>query len=197
MAVSDDEIESLRFHLGYGNLSEDGPYTADGFRAVFYQVIQPNLTTGAETTATTSVGAAGLATVTVGALTGIAANARLLVDVGDAMEIVVVRATGVLAFTAAFAAEHTQPYPVAAIGGQQRLRILLHRADAAWQAFSSSDVGDVAGLKRIEGDVEWFPGGNTLKERKASYESIVEELAFLCRVESRRGHKRCSQLEAY
>ena len=61
----------------------------------------------------------------------------------------------------------------------------------------SSDVGDVAGLKRIEGEAEWFPGGGTLKERTAAYEAIVGELAFLCRVESQRGRRRSGQLEAY
>jgi hypothetical protein len=197
MAASDDLIESLRFHLGYGCLSEDGPYTADGFRAVFYQVIQPNLTAGAETTSTTTVSEAGLATITVGSLTGIAAHSRLVVDVGDATEIVVVRATGVLALTATFALPHTQPYPVAVLGGEQRLRLLLHRADASWQAMQSGDVGDVAGLKRIEGDVEWFPGGNTLRERTKAYEAVVNELSILCRVESLRGRRCSGQLEAY
>jgi hypothetical protein len=196
MAVTDDEIESLRFHLSYGNLAEDGPYTADGFRAVFYQVIQPNLTGGAETTATTSVGEAGIATVTVGSLTGIAANARLVVDVGDAAETVVVRATGVLSFTATFALPHTQPYPVAVMGGQARLRLLLHRADAAWQAMQAGDVADVAGIKRIEGDIEYFKSAELLRAREKAYETIVRQLAKLCRVKP--ADQGCSgQLEAY
>lgn len=199
MAVTDAEVESLRFHLGYGNVSGLGAnaYTPDGFKELFDEVIAPNLTTGAETTGTTSVSEAGLATITVGALTGIVVNARLVVDVGDAVEIVVVRSLGVLSFSAVFAAEHEAPFPVAVMGGQARLRLLLHRADAAWQAKQSSDIGDVAGLKRIEGDVEWFPGGNTLEERERAYESVVRELEFLCRVKSLRGKRRCGQLEAY
>ena len=196
MSISDQEVESLRHHLGYGNLTEDGPYTADGFRSVFYQVIQPNLSTAAETT-TSSAASAGLSTVTVGSLTDIAVNARLVVDVGDAAEIVVVRSLGVLSFTAVFAADHAASCPVAVMSGEARLRLLLHRADSTWQSMQSSDVGDVAGLKRIEGDVEWFPGGNTLKERTAAYEAIVGELSFLCRVESLRGRRRSGQLEAY
>jgi hypothetical protein len=181
MAVSDDEIESLRFHLSYGNLGDDGPYTPDGFRAVFYQVVQPNLTSGAQTTATTSA-SAGSSSVTVSSLTDIAANTRLVVDVGDAVEVVVVRSTAGSAFTAVFTADHEAPFPVAVMGGEQRLRLLLHRADAAWQAMQAGDVTDVAGIKRIEGDVEWFPGGNTLKERRATYRNIVGELSRLCRV---------------
>lgn len=195
MAVSDDEIESLRFHLGYGNLSEDGPYTADGFRAVFYQVIQPNLTTAAETTATTAA-SVGLSSVTVASLTGIAAHTRLVVDVGDAAEVVVVRSVAGSEFSAVFAAEHSASCPVAVMSGEARLRLLLHRADATWQSMQSSDVGDVAGLKRIEGEAEWFPGGGTLKERTAAYETVVVELSMLCRVESLRGRKRSGQLEA-
>jgi hypothetical protein len=196
MSVSDVEIESLRYHLGYGCLSEDGPYTADGFRAVFYQVIQPNLTTAAQTT-TSSAASVGLSSVSVVSLTGIAANTRLAVDVGDAAEVVVVRSVSASAFSAVFTAEHATSCPVAVMSGEARLRLLLHRADATWQSMQSSDVGDVAGLKRIEGDVEWFPGGNTLKERSAAYEAIVAELAWLCRVESLRGKRRSGQLEAY
>ena len=130
-------------------------------------------------------------------MTDIAVNARLVVDVGDAAEIVVVRSLGVLSFTAVFAADHAASCPVAVMSGEARLRLLLHRADSTWQSMQSSDVGDVAGLKRIEGDVEWFPGGNTLKERTAAYEAIVGELSFLCRVESLRGRRRSGQLEAY
>ncbi len=182
MAVSDDEIESLRYHLGYGNVDSGGyPYTPDGFLELFRHVIQPNLTSGAETTASTSA-SAGNSTVTVGSLTDIAANARLVVDVGDAAEIVVVRSTGVLTFSAVFANAQTAPYTVAVRGGEQRLRLLLHRADASWQAMQSGDVGDVAGIKRIEGDVEWFPGGDTLKGRERAYRSIQFELSRLVRV---------------
>jgi hypothetical protein len=182
MAVSDDELESLRFHLGYGNVDSGAyPYTPDGFKELFGQVIQPNLTSGAQTTATTSA-SAGISSVTVVSLTDIAANTRLVVDVGDAVEIVVVRGVSGSAFSAAFTAAHEAPFPVAVMGGEQRLRLLLHRADAAWQAMQAGDVTDVAGIKRIEGDVEWFPGGNTLKERRATYRNIVCELSRLCRV---------------
>ncbi|HEX5076797.1 MAG TPA: hypothetical protein VFW03_26555 [Gemmatimonadaceae bacterium] len=196
MAVTDDEIESLRFHLGFGNLSEDGPYTADGFRAVFYQVVQPNLTAGAETTASTAA-SVGLSTVTVVSLTGIVARARLVVDVGDAEEIVVVRSVGVLSFSAVFAAAHAANFPVAVMGGEARLRMLLGRADSAWQSMQAADIGDDAGLKRIEGDLEWFQGDERLRIRRSLYEATVAELAWLCNVEPRRGKKRGCQLEAY
>jgi hypothetical protein len=181
VAVTDDEIESLRFHLSYGNLSEDGPYTPDGFQAVFYQVIQPNLTTGAMTTASGSA-TAGISSVTVADITGIAAQTRLVVDVGDAAEVVVVRSVGASAFTAQFAADHTAPFPVAVMSGEARLRLLLHRADATWRATQAADIGASAGLKRIEGDVEWFPGGNTLQGRQKAYRAVVGELSRLVRV---------------
>ncbi len=197
MAVTDAEIESLRFHLGYGNLGDQSLYTPDGFREVFYQEIQPNLTGDTETTATTSATASATGTIAVGSMTGIVTHARLVVDVGDATEIVVVRAVGVSSFTAAFALDHAQPYPVAVMGGQARLRLLLHRADALWQAKQSSDISDVAGIKRIEGDVEWFPGGNTLDDREKAYEKVVGELMWLCQVKPRRGDCRTGQLEAY
>jgi hypothetical protein len=198
MPLTDAEVESLRFHLGYGNIDGVGAsaYSPDGFLELFRDVVAPNLTGDVETTASTSA-SEGISSVTVADTTGIVAHARLLVDVGDAAELVTVRAVSGSAFTAAFTAEHAAPFPVALWGGHARLRRLLHFADTLWQAKQSSDVADVAGLKRIEGDVEWFPGGNTLEEREAAYQRVVLELWRLCQVEPRTFDKRTSQLEVY
>lgn len=196
MAVTDAEIENLRFHLGYGNIAIGAyPSTPDGFRELFTQVIAPYLTGDTETTASTDA-AVGTSTVTVASMTGIVVNARLMVDVGDLTEIVAVRAVAASSFTAVFANAHTANFPVAVMGGQARLRLLLHRADATWQAMQSSDVGDAAGIKRIEGDIEWFPGGGTLKERRKSYDAVVNELSRLTRV-PRADVRSGGQLEAY
>jgi hypothetical protein len=182
MAVNDDEVESLRFHLGYGQVGTGAyPYTPDGFHELFHQVIQPNLTTGAATTASTSA-TAGVSSVTVASLTDIAAQTRLVVDVGDAVEVVVVRSTSGSAFTATFAADHAAPFPVAVMSGEARLRLLLHRADATWQAMQAGDISDTAGIKRIEGDLEYFANAELLKVRQKSYRRVVEELSRLVRV---------------
>ncbi|HEY3498038.1 MAG TPA: hypothetical protein VGK73_25240 [Polyangiaceae bacterium] len=195
--MSEAEVESLRFHLGYGQVQGVGAnaYTPDGFYEIFHQVVAPNLTGDTETTGTTTI-SAGSATVTVASMTGIAVHARLVVDVGDAAEIVAVRATGASSFTAVFANDHAQPYPVAVMGGQARLRLLLHRADALWQAKQSSDISDTAGIEEIVGDVKFFEG-NILKAREKAYEKVVGELMWLCQVKPRRGDCRTGQLEAY
>ncbi len=161
MALSTSEVLSLRFHLGYGNISIDGwPYSPDGFVALFEQVIAPNLDGSTETTATTAITAGTSATVTPVAMTGIVAHAKLVVDVGDDVELVTVRSVTVSTFTAKFAKAHpSSGYPVALMGGHARLRLLLNQAETAWQAIQDASVGATAGLKQVDkGDVEWFQG---------------------------------------
>jgi hypothetical protein len=183
--ISDAEKESLRFHLGYGNLDYGAfPYTPDGFKELFEQVIQPNITGGTDTSATTAVTAGSTATVTPLSMTDITANARLVVDVGDDMEIVTVRAVTVSTFSAKFAKAHPSTgYPISTLSGQSRLRILLAQADTAWQAANGASLGAAAGLKSVDkGDVEWFEGFQVLKDRISHYKSIVMSISSLVRV---------------
>lgn len=185
MAISDPEKESLRFHLGYGNLDFGAyPYTPDGFKELFEQVIQPNITGGAETSATTAIAAGSTVVVTPLAMTSIVANARLVVDVGDDAEIVAVRSVTLTTFSAKFTKAHpVSGYQIALLSGQARLRLLLNQADAAWQAANSMAVGAVAGLKSVDkGDVVWFEGFQVLKDRLTQYKSIVMSLSSLVRV---------------
>lgn len=186
MALTDSEIQSLRFHLGYGNLDVGAsPYTPDGFQSLFDDVIAPNLESVATTTASTSTTAGASATVTVGAITGIAAWAQVIVDVGDDAEVVAVRSVSGLTFTATFAKTHTQPYPVAVNSGEARLRLLLWQADKAWQTMQSSSITQSAGLKQLgQGEIEWFPDGSILSDTKSHYMAIVSSIAQLVRVDS-------------
>ena len=56
MGLTTDEIEHLRYHLGFGNLDVGAyPYTPDGFFELFTNVIQPYLHEGLETSATTAI----------------------------------------------------------------------------------------------------------------------------------------------
>lgn len=203
MPLSESEVESLRFTLGYGNIGVGAyPQTPDGFKELFDQVIAPNLTGDVETTATGSITAGETATVTPASMTEIVAHARLVVDVGDAAEVVVVRAVTVSTFTAFFANAHIGTFPVARFGGVARLRMLLHRADQAWQAMQAPTIGDAAGLKQVDkGDIEWFEGFRVLKDRVSHYQAIVNQISSLVRVLPRwadeGGAGGTSQLEAY
>lgn len=199
MALTDSEIQALRFHLGYGNIDIGAyPYTPDGFSYLFEQVIAPNLDVVASTTATTTTTAGASATVTVGAITSIAAWTQVIVDVGDDAEIVVVRSVSGLTFTAYFAKAHVNPYPVAVSSGEARLRYLLWQADKAWQTLQSSGITKTAGLKQLgQGEIEWFPDGSVLTDTRAHYDSIVDSIASLVRVAPIRKSRRRGQLEVY
>jgi len=201
MALSTSEVESLRLHLGYGNMSVGAyPYTPDGFFELFNDVIAPNLTGDTETTATDAITAGTTATVTPVSMTGIASKAQLVVDVGDDAEIVMVRSVTGSTFTASFTKAHpSSGYVVAVMGGHARVRWVLWQADAAWTSIADTSIGSTAGLKQVDkGDVEWFEGFHVLKDRTSHYKSIVMQLASIIRVQPAwAGLKKSSAIEAY
>lgn len=186
MALTTIEVESVRFHLGYGNIGLDAsPYTPDGYYTLLQDVLIPNLSTGAQTTTSTTVPGAAVTTVTPAAMTDIVVNARLVVDVGPSVEIVTVRSVTLTTFSAYFARSHSGSYPIALLSGESRLRMLLNQADAAWQALQDESIGSTAGLKQVDkGDVEWFPGFQVLQDRLAHYKAIVAQIASLLRVDA-------------
>lgn len=185
MALSDAEVQSLRFHLGYGNVTVGAyPYTPDGFLELFEQVIAPNLAAGDDTSASTTVVAGSVTTVTVLSLTGIEARGRVVVDVGSDAEIVDVKATSGLTFTARFAKDHSGTYPISTLSGESRLRLLLADADKVWQTLQSEDITGTAGLKQLgQGEIEWFPGGGVLSETLKHYRSVQSSISSLVRVD--------------
>ncbi len=199
MALTTAEIEALRYHLGYGNINVGGyPYTPDGFFELFTQVVAPNLTTGIETSATTAV-VAGLTTaVTPVAMTGIVMYGRLVVDVGDDAEVVVVAAAAGSTFWAKFAKAHAATgYPIATESGVSRLRLLLHAATAAWNKLQASTVTSVAGLQSVgNGEAVWFKGGAVLRDTLEHYRAICRSLSDLVRVPLRTDDGG-GQIEAY
>lgn len=185
MALSDAEVESLRFHLGYGNIGLGAyPSTPDGFLELFRDVVAPNLTGGVETTATTDIAAGAAVQVTPASMTGIVVHAKLVIDVADATELITVRSVTGTTFTAVFANDHPSTgYPIALLDGHSRLRLLLNQAEKAWQAMTEPSIGDTAGLKQLDkGDIEWFEGFQVLKDRLSHYRSICDELVKLVRV---------------
>lgn len=204
MALTDAEIQSLRYHLGYGvlnGLSAD-LYTGDGYLALFEDVVRDSLETAEETTGTTTVAADATTAVTVASITGITARAQLVIDVGDDVEVVVVRSVSGSTFTAKFAKAHTQPYPVAVMSGEARLRMLLWDADVAWQKCQASGITDASGLKSLDnGGIVWKDGtdSSVLAETLAHYRSIVMAISSLVRVPPAwaKAKAACGTLEAY
>lgn len=200
MPATDDQIEALRYHLGYGNIGVGGyPYTPDGFKELFEQVIQPNITEGAETTSTTAISAAGIATVTPASMTGLATHVALIVDVGDDEERVEVRSVTATTFTARFAKAHAVPgWPIAVASGLTRLRSLLREADRLNAEVTGASTTETAGLKSVgRGAIEWYPGGAVMAEKAKQYIAVVGELSTLVRVEPLRSPRRgVTKLEA-
>lgn len=188
MTLSTAEIASTRFHLGYGNVSNDGlPYTDDGFWEIFDDIVSPYLETGTETSATTAVTANSTTTITPASMTGIAVYGQLVVDVDDQAEIVTVKAADATTFSAYFANTHAATgYPIATMSGKARLRLLLREADKAWQSMTDAGVSKTAGIKSVDkNDVVWFEGRRVSKERFLHYRAISASISSLVRVPSR------------
>jgi hypothetical protein len=199
------EIESIRFHLDYGNISVGGyPYTPDGYFELFTNVVAEYLTTGAETTATTAVVADTIVTITPASMTGITANARLVIDVDTDQEIVVVKSVTVSTFTARFAKAHTGTYPIAVDSGVARVRRLLALAEAAYAKLTGDDTSASIGVKQVD-EVHFFGGEknsgmSVLEGKKAHYDAIVAKLASLICVPVNCLENTCgggTQLETY
>jgi hypothetical protein len=185
MSLTASEIESLRLHLGYGNLSVAGvPYTSDGFQNYFSGIISDYLTTATETTSTTACTAGDITVVTVGSIGDIVAFSELLVDTGEDAEIVVVKAVAGSTFTARFTKAHAASgYPVMLMCGKARLRMLLNDANTLWRKLTGKEITQTAGIKQLgNGEIEWFDGGAVQRQVSMQYGAVVEQLAALCRM---------------
>lgn len=181
MTITDYERESLRQHLGYGSIIDATPYTPDGFQPIF-DLIQAHLTTGPETSCASAI-IKGIAIVTPASMTGIVPRAQLVVDVGDDCEIVTVAAVTTSTFSARFALAHAAGCQLAVQSGTARLRMLLHRADQAQQALNDPSVGATSGLASVDkNDVVWQERGAVLRDRKAHYRAIQQQVSTLVRV---------------
>lgn len=199
--LTEPEIEEIRFHTGWGNIAVGAyPATPDGWYEVFHQVVAQYLTAGTETTVTASIATAGIATCTPASMTDIAPMGRLVIDVGDAEEVVVVRATTLTTFTATFAKAHTGPFPIATLSGVSRVRSLLHRINATFESYTGTAVTQAAGLKMVgQGEVEWFGAGATLDTMGSHLLALRRELSSLIRIPLRWDVEsgRVNQIETY
>lgn len=168
MALTDAEIQRIRYELGYPNLETAAePYI--GIAAVFEQVIQPYTLGGAATTSSTPVTAATTPTPTsivLASATGVAAGNVIVVDVDARQERATIASISGATITVQLSLAHTGTYPVVVEGGESIIRDILKELRLLASGMNGSagvmtTLQSRLGLKKVD-DVEFFGGGNTL-----------------------------------
>ena len=171
MALTTSELRRLRYELGYNVLNAGAePYI--GVSAVFEQVIQTYLQSGAITTSNTSVTAATAPTpavLTLADSTGFANSNVVIVDVDSRQERVTVEQVSGSTIRVILSKAHSGTYPVTVEGGESIVRTILgHLYDCEDKILASSKT---AGLKSVgRGAVEWYgnsTGGSVLQSLKS------------------------------
>jgi len=168
MALTDTEVQRLRYELGYPNLSTNAePYI--GIHAVFEQVIQPYLLGGVSTTSSTTVVAATTPTptsLTLVSATGFAAGDVVVVDVDSRQERATIQSLSGVTMTLQLSLAHVGSYPIVQEGAESIIRDILRElrlisTGMNGTAGTLSTIKSRLGLKKVD-DVEFFGGGNTL-----------------------------------
>lgn len=157
MALLDSEVWRIKAELGFA-LVEVGAEPYISYVALFDSVIQPFLNSGATTTSSTNVAAAGsptLASITLASETGFSAGARVSLDVDSFNETATIRTlTGAVA-TLFLQKAHVGTYPVTVEGGDAIVREILQRiADIKLQMAQTFGEGS---LKKVD-EVEFYQG---------------------------------------
>lgn len=170
MALLDSEVQRIRYELGYPNLDTAAePYI--GIVAFFSQILQPYLLDGASTTSTSLVTAATSPTpqsLVLASATDFHVGDVVVIDVDSRQERATVSSLSGNTITALLSLDHGPgSFPVLVEGGESFIRDILRElrllttgmngAASAMSAFRSR-----VGLKKVEGEVEFFGGGNTL-----------------------------------
>lgn len=182
-ALSDMEVEHLRFLMGYGNLGPMSvPYSPDGFRELFSLVVRPNLSTANETSLVVAVEAGPAEGMQLIDVAGIAPGTRLSVDVGEDAEDTVARVVTGVWVTVRLAKPHPLGCTVAIDSGIQRLRRAMHAAQRAYDLTTTADISQIAGIEQVVGDVRYFSTSATRQERWRQFISIIDGISALIRV---------------
>lgn len=168
MALTDSEVQRIRFELGYVNMDVMAePYI--GIHAYFTQVMQKYLLTGATTTSSTAVSASTTPTpqtLTLVSATGFAVGNVVVVDVDARQERATVSLVAANTITVQLTKEHSGTFPVTVEGAETLVRDILNELRVLTTGMNGqpgtiSSVRSRVGLKRVD-DVEFFGGGNTL-----------------------------------
>ena len=199
MSLTNSEVQSIRVELGY-NALEVGAEPYIGITAIFSQVIQAYLNSGASTTSATDVTAATTATpvaLTLASATGFAAGNRVVVDVDDLQEIATVRSMAAPAITVALLKAHTGTYPVTVEGGETIVRRILGKIRLIDEAQSNAML-TAAGVKKVD-EIEFFDksGGDISTTLTAQREYWRQELADTLGVQYLRKMRRGQASGAY
>lgn len=168
MALTDAEIQRIRFELGYPNFDVAAePYI--GIHAFFTQVMQKYLLSGATTTSSTAVSASTTPTpqtLTLASAAGFAVGNVVVVDVDARQERATLSAVVGNLVTVQLTKEHSGTFPVTIEGAESFIRDILNElriltTGMNGQPGTISSVRSRVGLKKVD-DVEFFGGGNTL-----------------------------------
>lgn len=183
-ALTDGELQRLRYELGANVLLVNAePYIPH--QRVF-DIIQSNLAsdTNAILMASTSVTAAGSATLTLDAVTGLTQMGRVVVDTDDAYEIATVKRISGLTITVQCQKVHTSPFPVEIESGLTLVRCKLWTLGSVERQMF--DAAGAAGIKRAD-EVEFFSkteGGllDSLRAQQAMHRTELASLVNLQQV---------------
>lgn len=174
MALSDTEIDRIRYHCGYNLLEAGAELYIGNVDAVFDTVIQTYARTGPTTTSSTAVVAAAAptpATLTLADATGFDPVERVVVDVDSRSEVATVQSKTGSDITLLLTLAHTGTYPLAVFSGEAQIRYLLNKCEELENRKGSSGTQGAAGLKRV--DEVWFDNSSG---RNSVYRSVADQL---------------------
>jgi len=152
MALLDSELRRIKYELGY-NVLDVGAEPYIGVHAVFDQVIQTYMNSGATTTSTTVVVVASEATpvtLTLASGTDFTAGVRVIIDVDSRQEEATVQSIAGADITVLLKLAHTGTYPVTVEDGESIVRSILRSLDKVSGALSGYGTVDAAGLSKVD-----------------------------------------------
>ena len=203
MALTQAELRRLKFELGY-NVVGAGAEAYISVVAVFEQVIQTYLTSGATTTSSTAVPAATSPTpvaLTLTSAVGFNAGDRIWLDVDDRQESATIQSASPPAITVLLTKAHSGTYPVTVESGETIVRELLGKIRLVDDAQMA--VGLAAGGVKKADEVEFFgkgEGGSPAAVLAGQREYWRRELASALGVvylRAERSSGGCHSFEAY
>lgn len=165
MPLLPSEIARIKSELGFNLLSVGAePYVS--IVAFFDSVVTPYTLTGAATTSATAVTAAGTptpTTLTLASADGFTPGAIAVVDVDARQERATVSAVSGSDVTLQLALDHVGSYPVVVESGESIIRDILSELRAV-----ATEIGSLrsrVGIKSVDGEIEFFGGGNTVSSQ--------------------------------
>jgi hypothetical protein len=159
MALLDSEVVRLRYETG-ANVLTIGAEPRIDHLAIFEQVIQPYMSSGATTTSATAVTAATSPTpvaITLTSATGFSSGDRVVVDVDARQEVATIQSLVGAVATVQLSLAHSGTYPVTVEGGETIIRGILKQLDAIGSAVNGHlfTSGQTAGLKSVD-EISWY-----------------------------------------